>query len=214
MAPFVELPLDLRAQIVHFLSQADIGTLLQLSKAVGEAAAPCLHTLDLPEVELPPSYRIEALGRLLARLSNLRELMVDFHEHDDAEEEDGHHHQQPQRGAAQAAAVPLVIAALREGRVGAKLRRLSLCCPSEEGARELLAILGRGALPCLAELELPDLCVFEDGEDEDEEGEDGDNEGEAKELVGGWPTRWRPAPASACPRCGGWRAWRSWSAAG
>lgn len=190
MAPFclAELPLDLRAQIVDFLPQADCGTLLQLSKAVGEAAAPCLHTLELPEVELPPSYRIDALGRLLARLPNLRELMVDFHEHDDAEEEEdaGHHHQQ-HRGAAQAAAVPLVIAALREGRVGAKLRRLSLCCPSEEGARELLAILKGGALPCLAELELPDLCVFGDGEDEEEEGEDGDGDGEeAKELVGEW----------------------------
>lgn len=179
---FLELPLDLRAQIVDFLPQEDAGTLLQLSKAIGEAAAPCLHTLELPEIELPPSYRTEALQRLLARLPNLKELTLDVHEHDEHDDDDDDAYA-PALHAAQAAAVPLVLAALQEGRVGGKLRRLSLRCSEEEEAVDLLELLKAGGLPCLEELELPDLWMWEGEDDEEKEEEAPEGGGGGERLA-------------------------------
>ncbi len=134
--PFAELPEALHQTIISFLPQWDVGTLLQLSKALGPALACGIETLQFDQGDPLGTYQPEALLRLLHKTTNLQELSVHCY------------------NVLGATVGPMLLGALGDGSVGGQLR--SLCLRVEGTAKQLASLLHAGHLPALAQLQVYD----------------------------------------------------------
>jgi hypothetical protein len=148
-ASLVELPEALHQTIIFYLPQWDVGTLLQVSKALAQIAAPTIVSLAPLKTRLPSSYRPEALLRLLKKTSKLQSLEM---AKDNGIEE-------KEKGRA------LILAlcdGFSDGAVGSQLRSLrfgSLGFHLTNMIVALMDVLKAGWLPCLEEIQIGGLGI-------------------------------------------------------
>lgn len=121
--------------LLSFLEQWHAGNLLQLSTATPQAIAPAIHALKLPvRVRDRGTRSIFTLGRLLARLSSLRQLHI-------------HSFLEP-RGRV------TLMQDLRDGPAGQQLEALHVSPIDQDTCDILSTVLDDGRLPRLRKLEL------------------------------------------------------------
>jgi hypothetical protein len=144
----MELPEALLEAVISYLRRWDVGTLLQVSKALVQTAAPTILALSPLKTRLPSVYCPEALMRLLKKTSKLQSLEVatGF----GIEEE-------------KVRVLVLVLCdGLREGAVGSQLRSLrfgNLGSHLTDTVVALMDVLKAGRLPCLEEIQIGGLGI-------------------------------------------------------